>query len=135
MREVDLHAELRETYTVLLAERAGWPGAGTEPALFLNRRGGRLGTRGASAIFAAILERASLDDGSAHVLRHHSARRPRAPAPISANTAPVCTPNPARSRSSPPNASMPRHLRPTPRNAAGSPKPNDTSASSPNSTP
>lgn len=70
-REVDLHAELRAAYAAWLKERAGWAGAATEPAVFLNRRGGRLGVRGASAIFAAILDAAGLDDdGSAHVLRH-----------------------------------------------------------------
>jgi integrase/recombinase XerC len=70
-REVDLHAELRAAYQAWLAERAGWPGADTTPAVFLNRRGGRLGVRGASAIFAAVLDAAGLDDdGSAHILRH-----------------------------------------------------------------
>jgi len=70
-RQVDLHAELREAYQAWLSERASWPGADSTPALFLNRRGGRLGVRGASAIFAAILDAAGLDDdGSAHILRH-----------------------------------------------------------------
>jgi integrase/recombinase XerC len=70
-REVELHAELREAYAAWLTERPGWAGADTEPAVFLNRRGGRLGVRGASAIFAGILDAAGLDDdGSAHVLRH-----------------------------------------------------------------
>ena len=61
---------------------------------------------------------------------------PRAPAPTptSANTAPASTPNPARCRSWPPNASTPKHSPPTPRNAAGSPRQNDTADSSPNST-
>jgi site-specific recombinase XerD len=69
-REVQLHPELREAYQAWLAERTGWPGAAATPALFLNRRGGRLSARGASAVFAAILDAAGLDDGSAHVLRH-----------------------------------------------------------------
>ncbi len=70
-REVQQHPQLREAYAAWLTVRAGWPGADTTPALFLNRRGGRLGVRGASAIFAAILDAAGLDDdGSAHVLRH-----------------------------------------------------------------
>ena len=48
-----------------------WPGAHGSPALFLNRRGGRLTTRGASAIIAGIAEAAALDDpATAHVLRH-----------------------------------------------------------------
>jgi len=70
-REIELHAELREAYAAWLKDRARWPGTDAEPAFFLNRRGSRLGTRGASAIFAAILDAAGLDDdGSAHVLRH-----------------------------------------------------------------
>lgn len=70
-RDVELHPELREAYQVWLAERAKLPGADTTPAVFLNHRGGRLSVRGASAVFAAILNRAGLDDeASAHVLRH-----------------------------------------------------------------
>lgn len=70
-RQVELHPELREAYAAWLKERASWPGAETTEALFLNRRGGRLGARGASAIFAAILDHAGLDDeATAHVLRH-----------------------------------------------------------------
>jgi site-specific recombinase XerD len=70
-REVELHAELREAYTAWLTDRTAWPGADTEPAFFLNRRSSRLGARGASTIFAAVLQAAGLeDDGSAHVLRH-----------------------------------------------------------------
>jgi site-specific recombinase XerD len=70
-REVQLHAELREAYAAWLTDRAGWPSAATEPAFFLNRRGSRLSTRGASNVFTAILDAAGLDDdGSAHVLRH-----------------------------------------------------------------
>jgi len=69
-REVALHPELRDAYASWLTARTEWPGADTE-ALFLNRRGARLGVRGASAVFAAILNTAGLDDaGSAHVLRH-----------------------------------------------------------------
>jgi hypothetical protein len=45
-REVELHTDLREAYAAWLTVHAGWPGADTTPALFLNRRGGRLGTRG-----------------------------------------------------------------------------------------
>jgi len=69
-REVALHPGLRDAYASWLTARTEWPGADTE-ALFLNRRGARLGVRGASAVFAAILNTAGLDDaGSAHVLRH-----------------------------------------------------------------
>ncbi|WP_218578816.1 tyrosine-type recombinase/integrase [Phytohabitans houttuyneae] len=64
-------AELREAYQAWLDERAGLPGADTTPALFFNHRGGRLSVRGASDVFAAILDRAALDDDApAHVLRH-----------------------------------------------------------------
>ncbi|MEO5877638.1 MAG: TetR family transcriptional regulator, partial [Streptosporangiaceae bacterium] len=45
---------LREPLDRWLAERRNWPNAGTEPALFLNRRGGRLSVRAAGAVFAAL---------------------------------------------------------------------------------
>lgn len=38
--------------------------------MLLNHRGGRLSARAASAVFTAILQRAGLDDASAHILRH-----------------------------------------------------------------
>jgi integrase/recombinase XerC len=41
--------------------RLTWPGAATQRALFLNRRGGRLSTRAASAIFTAIAQAAVLE--------------------------------------------------------------------------
>ncbi|NMM24599.1 MAG: tyrosine-type recombinase/integrase [Phycicoccus sp.] len=70
-RVLDLHPELRTAYANWLTDRADWPGVGTQSALFLNRAGHRLGTRGASAIFNTILASAGLDDdASAHVLRH-----------------------------------------------------------------
>jgi integrase/recombinase XerC len=70
-REVDLHPGLRGAYQAWIGERAGWPGADVTPALFLNRRGGRLSVRGASDVFTAILGRGGLDDrASAHILRH-----------------------------------------------------------------
>jgi integrase/recombinase XerC len=70
-RTVDLHPELRDAYQAWIDQRATWPGADVTPALFLNRRGARLGVRGASDIFTAILDQAGLDDdGTAHVLRH-----------------------------------------------------------------
>jgi integrase len=53
----------------------------------------------------------------------------------SANTAPASTPKPAHCPSSPPNASTPKPSPATPNNEAGSPKPNDTGDSSPDSTP
>jgi Phage integrase family len=54
---------------------ASWPGAGT-PALFLNRRGGRLSTRSVSQLLAGLAARADLVDeagkpaASAHDIRH-----------------------------------------------------------------
>jgi len=70
-RDVQVHPQLREDLSRWLAERPVWPGAHASPALFLNRRGGRLTTRGASAIIAGIAEAAALDDpATAHVLRH-----------------------------------------------------------------
>jgi len=43
-REVPLHPELREQLAIWINdERPGWPRADTNPALFLNARGGRLG--------------------------------------------------------------------------------------------
>jgi site-specific recombinase XerD len=53
------------------AERPDWPGADTNPALFLNRRSSRLSVRGASAIIADIGRTAGLDEQTtAHILRH-----------------------------------------------------------------
>ncbi|GAA5055342.1 DNA-binding HxlR family transcriptional regulator [Thermocatellispora tengchongensis] len=51
-----LHAPLREW----LHERAGWAGAANSPALFLNRRGGRLSAKTASRIIAEIAAEAGL---------------------------------------------------------------------------
>ena len=58
-------------------ERTGWRCAGENPALFLNRRGGRLSARGVDQLVDAIAVDANLvgDDGrspivSAHVIRH-----------------------------------------------------------------
>lgn len=41
-REVPLHPHLRTALEEWIGERANWPGAVDNPALFLNRRGGRL---------------------------------------------------------------------------------------------
>jgi site-specific recombinase XerD len=57
-------------------ERATWPGADENPALFLNRRGGRLSARAVDQLLDALAADADLvdDDGnpaaSAHTLRH-----------------------------------------------------------------
>jgi integrase/recombinase XerC len=70
-REVQAVPQLRKDLRQWLDERADWPGADTNPALFLNHRGGRLSARGASGVIAGIAEAAALDDpASAHVLRH-----------------------------------------------------------------
>lgn len=64
IREVPLHAKLHEDLDLWLAERPDWPGADTNPALFLNRRS-------ASAIIADIGRTAGLDEQTtAHILRH-----------------------------------------------------------------
>jgi site-specific recombinase XerD len=70
-REVQAVPQLRTDLRQWLNERAGWPGAEDNPALFLNRRGGRLSARAASSAIAGIAEAAALDDpASAHILRH-----------------------------------------------------------------
>ena len=71
VREVPIHARLRPGLEQWLTERAAWPGANTNPALFLNTKGGRLSARAAGGIIAAIAEQAALDDDpTAHILRH-----------------------------------------------------------------
>lgn len=74
-REVPLHPSLRNTLDLWLEDRARWSGAdGT--ALFLNRRGGRLSTRGAYDALTSLAERAGIALGresgefTPHVLRH-----------------------------------------------------------------
>lgn len=76
-REMELHPELREAYADWIdRERPGWPGAATNPAVFLNHRGGRLSARAASTVFSSMLNTAGLDDhATAHVLRHTFATR------------------------------------------------------------
>lgn len=74
-REVPLHPVLRSTLDEWLKERANWAGAGTSMALFLNRRGGRLSTRGAYGVLTALADSAGIAVGrggefTPHVLRH-----------------------------------------------------------------
>jgi site-specific recombinase XerD len=59
VREVPIHPQLRRDLTLWLEEQSNWPGAEATPALFLNQRGGRLSTRGASDIVGALAEAAS----------------------------------------------------------------------------
>ena len=77
-REVPLHPKLRTALEQWQTERATWPGAAENPVLFLNRRGGRLSTRGAYEVLKAIAEDANLTvsrdaDFTPHVLRHTAA--------------------------------------------------------------
>jgi site-specific recombinase XerD len=69
-REVPVHAELRtDLHGWIHDERPDWPGADANPALLLNRRGGRLSSRGAHDILGAIAKAANLpDDFTSHVL-------------------------------------------------------------------
>jgi site-specific recombinase XerD len=70
-REIPIHPQLRRALSDWLAERVDWPEATQSPALFLNRRGGRLTARGAHDVITGISARAGLDDQvTAHVLRH-----------------------------------------------------------------
>jgi site-specific recombinase XerD len=71
VREVPIHPQLRHPLLAWLDERRTWTNAATPRALFLNRRGGRLSTRAASAIFTAIAQAAGLEDATtAHIGRH-----------------------------------------------------------------
>jgi integrase/recombinase XerC len=71
VRELPIHDKLRAALREWLDERAGWPGADTTPAVFLNQRGQRISARGAHDIITRIADRAGLDDHvTAHVLRH-----------------------------------------------------------------
>jgi site-specific recombinase XerD len=72
---VPLHPKLRTALDQWRTERAGWPGAATNPALFLNARGGRLSVRGAYDILTTLAQEANLEVGrdadfTPHVLRH-----------------------------------------------------------------
>lgn len=73
-REVPLHPQLRTALEEWIAERATWPGAAENPALFLNRRGGRLSTRGAYDQLKAIAADANLEFGRDGDLTPHSLR-------------------------------------------------------------
>ncbi|MGW2157592.1 tyrosine-type recombinase/integrase [Nonomuraea sp. NPDC001699] len=75
IRLLPVHADLREALTDWLATRAGWKGAGSHPALFLNQRGGRLSDRAARDIITGLGDAVGLGDDptepfSSHVLRH-----------------------------------------------------------------
>jgi integrase/recombinase XerC len=69
-REVPIHPKLRGHLRLWLEERPDWAGADTNPALFLNHRGGRLSVRGARDVIARIAQAADLHDITADILRH-----------------------------------------------------------------
>ncbi|MGB8996244.1 MAG: tyrosine-type recombinase/integrase [Pseudonocardiaceae bacterium] len=70
-REIPTHATLRDNLAVWIDdERPHWPDAQTNPALLLNRRGGRLSPRAADQILGAIADDANLEEFTPHVLRH-----------------------------------------------------------------
>jgi integrase/recombinase XerC len=70
-RTIHIHKQLRAELDQWLQERPNWPHAQTNPALFLNTKGGRLTTRAASGIIHTIAHNAALgDQPTAHVLRH-----------------------------------------------------------------
>ncbi len=75
VREIPLHAKLRDALTDWFEERQDWPGANTL-ALYLNQRGGRLSAKGAHDIITTIAATAQLEDEiTAHTLRHTFATR------------------------------------------------------------
>lgn len=74
-REIPLHRAPRPALRAWLAERRRWSAADRVPALFLNRRGGRLSTRWVDDLIARLGERAEVaDHGRPHLtpqtLRH-----------------------------------------------------------------
>ncbi|WP_281278673.1 tyrosine-type recombinase/integrase [Micromonospora pisi] len=70
-RSVPVHPEMGDALNAWLVVRRDWPGADTNPALFLNRAGGRMSTRTADEIVGAIAAAAGLADLiTPHVLRH-----------------------------------------------------------------
>jgi integrase len=74
-RQVPLHPKLHAVLEEWIRERATWQGAEASPALFLNRRGGRLSARSAYTALRTIAEAANLALGrdgifTPHVLRH-----------------------------------------------------------------
>lgn len=75
-REVPVtDADARQTLADWIRERSAWPGANT-PALFLNRRGGRLSARSVDTLMDELATDADIvddhgdPDASAHVIRH-----------------------------------------------------------------
>jgi hypothetical protein len=105
-RDLPIHAQLRTDLQAWLDERPDWPGAGTSPALLLNRRGRRLSVRGASDIIRSVAAEANLDEEriTAHI--------GRIPSPLpSSGAAPTSSPSLTCSATS---ASTPFASTPTP---------------------
>jgi len=70
-RSVPVHGELAAALEAWTATRRTWPGAVDNPAVFLNRSGGRLSLRAADEAIGAIAAAAGLADVvTPHVLRH-----------------------------------------------------------------
>jgi integrase/recombinase XerD len=74
-RQIPLHPKLRVVLKEWLRQRADWKGADANPALFLNRRGGRLSARSAYTVLRTIAAAANLPLGrdglfTPRVLRH-----------------------------------------------------------------
>jgi integrase/recombinase XerC len=76
---VSLGDGLREPLDRWLEERRNWPNAENEPALFLNRRGGRLSVRAAGAVFAAIGKITATTGRNTYLARPDPAVRRRVP--------------------------------------------------------
>jgi site-specific recombinase XerD len=74
-RKMPLHTTARDALRPWLAERADWPGA-DGPALFLNRRGGRLTTRAVGHLIDRIEGEVGIEGAlHPHVLRHTFGRQ------------------------------------------------------------
>lgn len=72
-RQIPLHHRARPALQEWLTEREEWAGSAGTPALFLNRRGGRLSTRSVDELVAHFGEKAGLSDDkriTPQVLRH-----------------------------------------------------------------
>lgn len=77
-REIPLHRKLHAVLNEWIHQRTSWRGADTTPALFLNRRGGRLSARSAYTVLRAIADAADLPLGrdglfTPRILRHTAA--------------------------------------------------------------
>lgn len=69
-RTVPTAPELRTGLVEWKQARADWPGAATNPALFLNRYGERISTRSVDELVAEFGRTIGIEELSPHVLRH-----------------------------------------------------------------